>query len=600
MDEPIADVDVPTAPVPTATAPAATAAAEPARTEQDDEAERPPRKRRRWILPTAIAPVVVLVVLVIGWAVDTSSGGVARNVNLAGADISRMSETELHQRVASLASDFATVPVEITAQPEPGGTGGRATYTTTAGAIGLMIDQDRTVEQALDEGDESFFLARPFAWVSSFLAERDAPIAYRISSDQVATATVKLEGEDRVPAAEPTVELVEGQFRVVPGKPGSGLDPKRVARALIAAAEHRPANDDPVRISLRRSPIPPVGADSSAEKAAAGLEALVKEPITITTPEGDRTIAADTLRTWVTLTTAPDGTVGADLDPAKVSRGLKAAFASVAGGPTDAHFTVQGGKPVIVPEQPGKVCCGDGAAAKILTAMQDGTRTAALELVDGPPSTTAAELGKLGIVEEIGQPAAFGPTTHHACCQPRVQNIHRIADLVRGQVILPGETFSINETVGVRTVAKGFTSAPAIVDGEHADQIGGGISQFGTTLFNASLYAGLDFGEYQSHSLWFDRYPKGHEATLSYPHPDLEVKNTTPYGVLIWPEYDSTTLTVHLYSTHYVDVQVGEPTPSPAGACTKWTTPRTRTYVDGRVDHDTVFARYRPAEGVDC
>jgi vancomycin resistance protein YoaR len=592
MDEPIADVDVPTAPIP--------AEPQPGPAEQDGESDSPPRRRRRWVLPTAIAPVVVLVVLVIGRAVDTSSGGVARNVNLAGADISRMSETELHQRVASLAADFANVPVEITARPASGTTGEKATYTTTAGAIGLMIDQDRTVEHALDEGDESFFLLRPFAWVSSFVAERDASIAYRVSRDQVATATTKLEGEDRVPAAEPTVELVEGKFQVVPGKPGTGLDPEQVAKDLVVAAQHRRTNDVPVRIELRRTAIPPLGKDAAAEQAAAGLEALVADPVTVTTPSGDRTISADTLRTWVTLTTAADGTVGADLDPAKVDRDLKAAFASVAGGPTDAHFTIQDGKPVIVPEQAGKVCCGAGAAAKILTSMRDGTRKVALELVDGPPSTTAAELAKLGIVEEVGQPSAFGPTTRHACCQPRVQNIHRIADLIRGQVILPGHTFSINQTVGVRTVAKGFTSAPAIVDGEHADQIGGGISQFGTTLFNASLYAGLDFGEYQSHSLWFDRYPKGHEATLSYPHPDLQVKNTTPYGILIWPTYDSTTLTVHLYSTHYVDVQVGEPTPSPAGACTKWTTPRTRTYVDGKVVHDTVFARYRPAEGVDC
>ena len=96
------------------------------------------------------------------------------------------------------------------------------------------------------------------------------------------------------------------------------------------------------------------------------------------------------------------------------------------------------------------------------------------------------------------------------------------------------------------------------------------------------------------------RYPRGREATLSYPHPDLQIKNTTPYGILIWPEYTDTDLTVHLYSTHYVDVQVGEPYTQPSGRCTKYISPRTRTYVDGRVAHDTVFARYRPAEGVDC
>jgi vancomycin resistance protein YoaR len=288
------------------------------------------------------------------------------------------------------------------------------------------------------------------------------------------------------------------------------------------------------------------------------------------------------------------------LDPAKVGQGLRALFANVAGGPVDAHFSIEGGKPVVLPERAGKVCCGDGAAATILASLQAGGRTVALPLVDGAPTFTAAEAQKLGIVEEVGQPTQFGPTTMHACCESRVQNIHRIADLIRGQVILPGQTFSVNGFVGPRTRAKGFTDGGAIIDGEHGTAIGGGISQFGTTFFNASLFAGLDFGEYQSHSLYISRYPRGHEATLSYPHPDLKVKNTTPYGVLIWPTYTGTSLTVHLYSTHYVDVAIGTPTPSSAGACTKYTTPRTRTYVDGRVAHDSVFARYRPAEGVDC
>jgi vancomycin resistance protein YoaR len=194
----------------------------------------------------------------------------------------------------------------------------------------------------------------------------------------------------------------------------------------------------------------------------------------------------------------------------------------------------------------------------------------------------------------------FGPTTEHKCCESRVQNIHRIADLIRGVVIRPGETFSVNEHVGRRTRARGFTEGGAIIDGRVGTGIGGGISQFATTFFNASLFAGLDFGEYQSHSLYISRYPRGREATLSYPHPDLQVRNTTPYGVLVWPTYTDTSVTVHLYSTHYVDVTVGEPSASPAGNCTKYTVSRTRTYVDGRVEQDSVFARYRPAEGVNC
>src|SRR5690606_17376740 len=214
---------------------------------------------------------------------------------------------------------------------------------------------------------------------------------------------------------------------------------------------------------------------------------------------------------------------------------------------------------------------------------------------DAAPTFTAAEAAKLGIVEEVGRPDEFGPTTMHACCESRVQNIHRIADPIRGVVIKPGETVSVNDHVGRRTRAKGFTDGGAIVGGRFTTGVGGGISQFATTFFNAALFAGLDFGEYQSHSIYISRYPRGREATLSFPHPDLQIKNTTPYGVLIWPTYTDTSITVHLYSTkHFSSVTVGEPTPSAAGNCTRWTTPRHRVYLDGRTKDDTVFARYRP------
>jgi vancomycin resistance protein YoaR len=219
----------------------------------------------------------------------------------------------------------------------------------------------------------------------------------------------------------------------------------------------------------------------------------------------------------------------------------------------------------------------------------------------GPPALTTEGARALGITEEIGSPGAFGPTTEHACCESRVTNIHRIADILRGAVIMPGETFSVNAFVGERTRDKGFVPGGAIVNGVVGSQIGGGVSQFATTFFNAALYAGLEFGEYQSHSLYISRYPRGHEATISWEHPDLQIKNPTPYAVLIWPTYTETSITVHLYSTrHYSEVTVGEPTSSPSGRCTRWVTPRTRVAPDGSVLRDSVSARYRPGEGISC
>ena len=109
-----------------------------------------------------------------------------------------------------------------------------------------------------------------------------------------------------------------------------------------------------------------------------------------------------------------------------------------------------------------------------------------------------------------GGPTTAGPgfTTYYNPGEPRVTNIHRIADIVDGTLVLPGHEFSMNDVVGQRTLDKGFVVAGAIRDGKHVDEVGGGVSQFATTTFNAAYFCGLDITSYQAHSEYFTRYPR--------------------------------------------------------------------------------------------
>ena len=154
--------------------------------------------------------------------------------------------------------------------------------------------------------------------------------------------------------------------------------------------------------------------------------------------------------------------------------------------------------------------------------------------------------------------------------------------------------------MGERTVEKGFVGAGVIEQGRFTEDVGGGISQFATTFFNAAFFGGLDIDEYQSHSIYISRYPYGREATLSYPKPDLVVTNTTDFPILIWPTYTDTSITVTLYSTkHIAVVETGQES-GPARSCTQVETFRERTYPDGSVIEDSFLALYRPAEVLDC
>jgi hypothetical protein len=181
-----------------------------------------------------------------------------------------------------------------------------------------------------------------------------------------------------------------------------------------------------------------------------------------------------------------------------------------------------------------------------------------------------------------------------------VKNIQRFADLMQGVIIRPGEELSLNGFVGQRTRDKGFVAAGAIARGNFEDQVGGGISQYATTFFNAAFFAGVEFLEYQSHSIYISRYPRGREATISWRKPDLKILNNTPYGILVWNEYTPTSITVSFYSTEHLEVEALDLRRSSNGQCRIDITPREITYPDGSVSEDTVQALYRPGEGLDC
>lgn len=550
-------------------------------------------RRRQLIWAGAIAPVAAVLVVIAAWAIDTgmSAGEVVRNVELAGGDVGGLDSSDLLEHVESLDADMRSRPVRIETP--------QRTYETTAGEIGLSIDPRRTAGIALDVGRDDPLPTRPITWLGSFLEPRRIEVRYDVDAE-TARATVRaLEGEFLVPPQEPTIESLDGaEFRVVPGRPGSGIDADTLVVALAAAAGDS-AVDEPVSVSIQESDLAPMLADDVAEAAASTANEMTAQTMSITAADRTIELVPRELRSLVHVEQVDDA-IGVRLSAEDVLPVLEEEFGDLAVEPRSARFSLAGGQVQLEPAVTGIACCSPESAEAVVDAFDAGVTEVTVELDEAEPELTTEEAQAYGIVEEVGSPSEFGPTTRYACCQNRVANIQRIADIVRGAVIPPGETFSVNEFVGRRTVEKGFVTDGVIYDGVLTQDVGGGVSQFATTLFNAALFAGLEFGEYQSHSLYIARYPRGHEATISFPNPDLQIKNTTPYGVMIWPEYTDTSITVRLFSTRYAQVSIGDPSPSPQGNCTRWTTPRTRTFPDGSTDQDTVSATYRPEEGVRC
>lgn len=149
-------------------------------------------------------------------------------------------------------------------------------------------------------------------------------------------------------------------------------------------------------------------------------------------------------------------------------------------------------------------------------------------------------------------------TTYHGCCATRVENIQAIADLVDGVVLQPAEEFSLNEYVGKRTKENGFSPAGTLLQGVLVDTTGGGVSQFATTFYNAVFWAGLEDVEHHPHSRYFNRYPEGIEATISWPSPNFIFKNNRETPVLIKTKHTDTSITVEIYGDNDGRILVGD------------------------------------------
>lgn len=107
----------------------------------------------------------------------------------------------------------------------------------------------------------------------------------------------------------------------------------------------------------------------------------------------------------------------------------------------------------------------------------------------------------------------------------RSTNIRLAAEIIDGRVLMPGETFSFNRFVGRRTAKGGFRSAGVFVNGRKEYDIGGGICQVSTTLYNAAVYADLKIKARSNHSRPVPYVPLGRDAAVSYPEPDFVFEN---------------------------------------------------------------------------
>ena len=169
-------------------------------------------------------------------------------------------------------------------------------------------------------------------------------------------------------------------------------------------------------------------------------------------------------------------------------------------------------------------------------------------------------------------------TYYYGSTAERINNIRLAASRLDGLILLPGESFSYNETVGRRTEEAGFQYADAYSDGQVVPELGGGICQVSSTLYSATLYARMKILTRQNHYFKVGYIDYGMDATVSWGQPDFKFRNDRELPIKlaaylneddmslvveVWgTDFDGIRVQLHhvdspVYDTEYTDVQIG-------------------------------------------
>jgi vancomycin resistance protein YoaR len=423
---------------------------------------------------------------------------------------------------------------------------GSEQWSITAQEVGGSVDATGLAQAAYRIGRTgnpvTAVKERVAAW---FGGER---VALRVKLDESALSGLfdAIDGSVGRQPKDATIEVDGTEVRLVRSEDGLGVDRARAREAIAAAlaSEER-------TVELALVPVRAAIQDAGAQAALEAAKRAVSAPLVVRYDKSSWTIEPAAIARWLAFRAG--GTSGSG-DPVlecylaseEVSRTLTPIVGSVGKLAKDASFKVSKGTVTIVPSQDGLALDADAFARSALAALTGGSeRVVELPMRRVEPEITTEDAKGMGIKERI----ATYTTDYSPSNKPRVNNIHLLADALDGTLVPPGGVFSFNETIGPRTAEKGYQEANAIVNGKLVPQLGGGVCQVGTTIFNTVFFSGLPVVERRNHSLYISHYPKGRDATVSWGGPDFKFRNDTEHWILIATSYTSSTVTISLYGT---------------------------------------------------
>jgi len=297
----------------------------------------------------------------------------------------------------------------------------------------------------------------PIDTIRGFLRGGESPLVLSVDRPQLDSKLDALSAQYTRSTQEPEITY-------------DGTTPELTEPVVGAAIDHEAATDTILGSYLRTSDLielplsqssPTVSLEQAQEVLDGAALQAVAAPITVRASDVETVVEPSEIASALTFQ-VQDGTLKPVVDGALIHEDLAPQLKSVDTPAKDATWDVSSGKPVLVPAQTGNGAT-DGHIAEAIAAASGETgeaRTVDMKLGPLEPKLTTEAVAALNITEKV---SAFKQDFSYAAY--RVQNIGGASKRINKTLLLPGETFSMNDVVGERTKARGFTTGIVVGEG---------------------------------------------------------------------------------------------------------------------------------------
>ncbi|PDW02436.1 VanW family protein [Candidatus Viridilinea mediisalina] len=474
---------------------------------QNDEGAGVRRRRRRqlWMGLIGLLLLIVIGVSTALYNLDRSyAGRIYPNVSIHGVPVGELSAPEARERLQAHFAPFVAQPIMLTFAERQ--------WTPTADEVGIRLEIDRAVQQALGAGRNHGLFENLREVLAVYQYGLELPLHLTIDQAAMQAYLVDRVAEVERPAVDARLALSGTSIAITPAVMGQQVLIGETLQEMTAALQDLV----PHTVDLRTSQVLPRVDDAAVAEAQAEIDALLAGPLTLRV-EGDRGEYLWELTDLVQFITIERGGLNGEehLSVALDQEALAAQIALIADDTEvrgrNPRVEWNNGNPRIFQAGTEGLRIDEPLAFELIQAAMyapAAERELLLPMVTVPPPVTEANLADLGLRDllSVGQSDFAGSAAY------RITNIQAGMRLLHGVLVAPGEEFSFNRTIGRIDGSNGFVEGYAIVQNRTQLEWGGGICQDSTTMFRAAFWAGLPITERWGHSFyisWYDRYGFG-------------------------------------------------------------------------------------------